>query len=434
MEQQNTIDIETLIQDQHNFNRGTEEGGRLMEKSLKELGAGRSILIDKDGNIIAGNKTQLAAIKAGIKKVRVIESDGTELIAVKRTDVEIDSKQGRELALADNLTTQINLSWDNAELESVAAEQGIDLGDWGMEMPQTETIEELDAQEDDFNEETDKVETVCQEGDLWQLGEHRLLCGDSTKTEDVQRLMQGEQAHLWLTDPPYNVGYTGGTGLTIQNDKQSDENFDRFLYDAFSAAKDAMKDGCPYYIWTAQGHIQKQFMDAIDKVGMPFRQQIIWNKNALVLGHMDYQWKHEPCLYGWKDGAHYFVNLRNEVTVIPDAEEIDIDKMKKEEMRVLLHQIYEAQQTIATTIINEPKPSRSENHPTMKPVRLFARLVRNSSRKGEIVLDTFGGSGTTIVACEQLNRKARLMELDPHYCDVIIARWEKLTGQKATRL
>lgn len=133
MEQQNTIDIETLIQDQHNFNRGTEEGGRLMEKSLKELGAGRSILIDKDGNIIAGNKTQLAAIKAGIKKVRVIESDGTELIAVKRTDVEIDSKQGRELALADNLTTQINLSWDNAELTQVADEQGIELQDWGID-------------------------------------------------------------------------------------------------------------------------------------------------------------------------------------------------------------------------------------------------------------------------------------------------------------
>ena len=158
MEQQETIDIETLIQDQHNFNRGTEEGGRLMEKSLKELGAGRSILIDKDGNIIAGNKTQLAAIKAGIKKVRVIESDGTELIAVKRTDVEIDSKQGRELALADNLTTQINLSWDNAELTQVADEKGIELQDWGIDPAgfegteqKTPTNSELDV--DGFEEE-----------------------------------------------------------------------------------------------------------------------------------------------------------------------------------------------------------------------------------------------------------------------------------------
>ena len=444
MEQQNTIDIETLIQDQHNFNRGTEEGGRLMEKSLKELGAGRSILIDKDGNIIAGNKTQLAAIKAGIKKVRVIESDGTELIAVKRTDVEIDSKQGRELALADNLTTQINLSWDNAELESVAVEKGIDLGDWGMEMPQTETIEELDAQEDDFDEEKDKVETVCQEGDLWQLGEHRLLCGDSTKTEDVQRLMQGEQAHLWLTDPPYNTDIVGGSHaisaeerkklgkLTIQNDKMDSDKFFSFLQDAFAAAYDVMSPGASFYLWlTSREYVN--FELALNSVGLQVRQQLIWNKNSLVMGRQDYQQKHEPCLYGWKEGAaHYFVNLRNEVTVIPDAEEIDIDKMKKEEMRQLLHQIYESK--VPTTVLDEARPPRSEDHPTMKPVRLFARLVRNSSRKGEIVLDTFGGSGTTIVACEQLNRKARLMELDPHYCDVIIARWEKLTGQKATRL
>ena len=162
---------------------------------------------------------------------------------------------------------------------------------------------------------------------------------------------------------------------------------------------------------------------------------LIWNKNALVLSFNDYKQKHEVCLYGWTQGAkHYFIDIRNEVSVIPDAEEIDIDKMKKEEMRQLLHKIYEAQMTLPTTIIDEAKPSKSEDHPTMKPVKLFGRLVRNSSRKGEIVLDTFGGSGTTIVACEQLGRKARLMELDPHYCDVIIARWEKLTGQTATKL
>lgn len=160
MEQQNTIDIETLIQDQHNFNRGTEEGGRLMEKSLKELGAGRSILIDKDGNIIAGNKTQLAAIKAGIKKVRVIESDGTELIAVKRTDVEIDSKQGRELALADNLTTQINLSWDNAELTQVADEKGIELQDWGIDPAGFEVENEETPKEAQPREKTENYNIV----------------------------------------------------------------------------------------------------------------------------------------------------------------------------------------------------------------------------------------------------------------------------------
>ena len=216
-----TVNIEELVQDQHNFNKGTEEGARLMEKSFTELGAGRSILIDKDGNIIAGNKSQKAAMAAGIKKVRVIESDGTELIAVKRTDISIDSKEGRELALADNLTTQVNLAWDNVELASVAAEQGIDLPDWGLD-PKDLGIEDptetKEAQEDDFDEEKDKVETVCKKGDIWQLGNHRLMCGDSTDADAVGRLMQGERADMAFTSPPYNAGtseeLTGNTHTT----------------------------------------------------------------------------------------------------------------------------------------------------------------------------------------------------------------------------
>ena len=439
------VNIETLVQDDHNFNKGTEAGRELMERSFKQLGAGRSIVIDKDGRIIAGNKSQQAAMAAGIKKVRIIETQGDELVAVKRTDLSLDSKEGRELALADNLTTQINLQWDEAELQSVAAQEGIDLEDWGVPLDIKEAVEEVEAQEDNFNPDEEKIETRCKEGDLWQLGDHRLLCGDSTKTEDVQRLMQGELADLWLTDPPYNVDYAAKNAAVneavgnshpmhgdISNDVMSRTEFHRFLCSTFAATYDVLKKGCAFYVWFAsREHVN--FETALNKAGLEVRENIIWNKNRMVFGRQDYQWKHEPCLYGWKDGAaHYFVNLRNEVTVIPDAEEINIDKMKKDEMRQLLHQIYESK--IPTTVIDEPKPAKNEDHPTMKPVRLFARLVRNSSRKGEIVLDTFGGSGTTIVACEQLNRKARLMELDPHYCDVIIARWEKLTGQKATRL
>ena len=173
-------------------------------------------------------------------------------------------------------------------------------------------------------------------------------------------------------------------------------------------------------------------MKAIDEVGMPFRQQLIWVKTSLVLGHMDYQWRHEPCLYGWKEGAHYFINSRNRTTVYEDGEEIDIDKLKKAEMQKLLHDILDSK--TPESVIRCPKPQKSADHPTMKPVRLFGYQIANSSRPGNIILDTFGGSGTTIVACEQLGRKARLMELDPHYCDVIIARWEKLTGQKAVKL
>ena len=220
-----TVNIEELVQDQHNFNKGTDEGARLMEKSFTELGAGRSILIDKDGNIIAGNKSQKAAMAAGIKKVRVIESDGTELIAVKRTDISIDSKEGRELALADNLTTQVNLAWDNVELASVAAEQGIDLPEWGLD-PKDLGIEDptetKEAQEDDFDEEKDKVETVCKKGDIWQLGNHRLMCGDSTMPEDVARLMDGQKADMCFTDPPYGVSYTGG--IQFKADGSVEEN------------------------------------------------------------------------------------------------------------------------------------------------------------------------------------------------------------------
>lgn len=407
-----TVNIEELVQDQHNFNKGTEEGARLMEKSFTELGAGRSILIDKDGNIIAGNKSQKAAMAAGIKKVRVIESDGTELIAVKRTDISIDSKEGRELALADNLTTQVNLAWDNVELASVAAEQGIDLPDWGLD-PKDLGIEEptetKEAQEDDFDEEKDKVETVCKAGDLWQLGEHRLLCGDSTLVADVEKLMQGEKADLWLTDPPYNVGYGmqdsaqmakqnhRTDGLVVMNDRQEDGEFHKFLISVYAAAFANMKPGAVFYIWHS-GLETYNFIDALRENRQKLRSILIWNKNQLVMGRQDYQWKHEPCLYGWKDGgSHHWYSDRKQ-----------------------------------TTVIDWDRPKRSEEHPTMKPVGLFGYQIGNSSKKGDIVLDTFCGSGTTIIACEQMDRKARCMELDPHYCDVIIARWEKLTGKTAT--
>lgn len=404
-----------------------------MQKSLTELGAGRSILIDKDGHIIAGNKTQKAAIAAGIQKVRVIESDGSELIAVKRTDLSIDSKKGRELALADNVTTQVNLAWDAVELDTIAAQEGIDLDGWGvpkdvLKLP----VYEVEVEEDDFDEEKDAVETICQEGDVWKLGEHRLMCGDSTKAQDVARLMNGELADLYLTDPPYNVAVQNSHGMTIKNDNMDSDKFGLFLTEAFRTAKSVLAKGAPFYIWFAScEHIN--FETALNKAGLKVRQELVWNKNAFNLGRSHYQWKHEPCLYGWEGNTcKYFVNLRNLSSVIQDEDELNIDKMTKGEMKALLHKIYE--EKIPVTVINEAKPLKDADHPTMKPVRLFGYQVRNSSKPGDIVLDTFGGSGTTIVACEQLHRKARLMELDPHYCDVIIARWEKLTGQKAIKI
>ena len=443
------IDIEELAQDAHNFNKGNEQGQQLMERSFKELGAGRSILLDRNGNIIAGNKSQQAAIAAGIKKVRVIETTGDELVAVKRTDVDIDSAEGRKMAYLDNLTTQVNLTWDQTELEAVQADvEGFDIDDFGIDLgfPTADPDEADKVQEDDFDPD-EHYEPTSKAGDIFQLGDHRLMCGDSTKAEDVARLMNGEQADLWLTDPPYNVEYVGAKKRRdaelgdkqsvheeIENDVMGDEEYVNLLRSVFKNSIDVLSPIGAYYIWSPPGHNQIAFSNALDYVGLPFKQQLIWRKNTFVLGWNDYHYQHEVCFYGYKgkQREHYFVNSRNRTTVYSDGEEIDIDKLKKSEMQKLLHDILD--NPTPTTVIDCPKPQKSADHPTMKPVRLFGYQIANSSRPGNIILDTFGGSGTTIVACEQLGRKARLMELDPHYCDVIIARWEKLTGQKAVKL
>ena len=446
------VSIDDLIQDDHNFNKGNEQGAQLLERSFRECGAGRSVLIDKDNRLVGGNKAQKGFKAAGKKKVIIVDSDADTLVAVRRKDVSLDSAEGRKMAYLDNLTTQVNLTWDQTELEAVQADvEGFDIADFGVDLFDSQTGDEEPLPEEDDFGDGEKTEAVCQRGDVWELGEHRLMCGDSTEAADVERLMNGETADLWLTDPPYNVDLSdkvehlneymkeigeyklGGIDKPIENDKMSDEDFVKFLICTFAIARDHLKAGGSFYVWTAQGHNQLQFAHALDSVGLPFKQQIIWNKREAVLGRQDYQWKHEPCFYGWKDGAgHYFVNLRNQRTVIEDYEEIDLNKMKKDELKELLKTLLERPHE--ESVITEGNLQRNHLHPTMKPVRLFGRLIRNSSKQGEIILDTFGGSGTTIVACEQLGRKARLMELDPHYCDVIIARWEKLTGQKAIKL
>lgn len=258
-----------------------------------------------------------------------------------------------------------------------------------------------EVEEDDFDEEHEPIVCRCKRGDIWQLGEHRVMCGDSSKAEDVAALMGGGLADMLLTDPPYGVSYVGGTkdALTIKNDSLDDDSLETFLVDTLGSAMQYLKNGGAFYIWHADLK-GLQFRRAVNAIGLTVRECLIWNKNSLVLGRQDYQWKHEPCLYGWKDGAaHRWYGGRSK-----------------------------------TTVIDCNRPTRNGEHPTMKPVALFAELVVNSTSEGDIILDVFGGSGTTLIAAEQLNRKARLMELDEHYCDVIITRWEKLTGQKASKL
>ncbi len=367
----------------------------------------------------------------GNMRLRAMKTLGYKEAPCKIIPIETTVEQLRAYTLKDNSGYG---EWDFSML---GAEWDLSLiADCCIDMPSLEIvapIEEREAVEDDFNEDADEVPTKVKFGEVWALGEHRLMCGDSTEEECLKKIMSGTDADLWLTDPPYNIAYEGCTKdkLKIANDNMSSEAFYNFLLDAFSNAYKVMKCGCPFYIWFAsREHIN--FERALNDSNLFVRQEIIWNKNALVLGRQDYQWKHEPCLYGWKEGAHYFIDNRSLVTVQEDGTSIDVDKMSKMELKRTLKAILES--NVQTTVIDENKPTRNGEHPTMKPVKLIGRLIRNSSKVGDVVLDNFSGSGTTLIACEQLGRKCRAIEYDPHYCDVIIARWEKLTGRTAEKL
>lgn len=250
------------------------------------------------------------------------------------------------------------------------------------------------------------------------------MCGDSTNLENVLLLMNGSKCDLLLTDPPYNVAVKNSKGLTIENDNLKSNEFNNFLDKCFYCAYEVMRDGASFYVWHASS-TQRDFENAMNKAGLEVRQQLIWVKNSFNLGRQDYQWRHEPCFYGWKEGKHYFHRKRNKSTVIDDS--LEIDTMEVDELRALIKSIDE-------TVIYEDKPKENTVHPTMKPISLMIRQIQNSSKVGNKVLDLFGGSGSTLIACEELNRQCYMMEYDPKYVDVIIERWEQFTGKKARLL
>ncbi len=352
-------------------------------------------------------------------------ADPTAIIV--RAD-QLTEEQKREFIIKDNVAFG---EWDD---ETPSEDFDPDeLLDWGLGDFDDEP-EDNDADEDDYGEEdAANAPTRCNPGDVWELGRHRLMCGDSTKEADVAKLMGGEQTDLLLTDPPYNVDYQGGTKdkMKIANDNMDDVAFVGFLTAAFNCAIQAMRPGAAFYVWHAdiKGY---EFRTALKEVGLTLRETLIWVKNALVLGRQDYQWRHEPCLYGWKDGAaHYFVDDRSQSTVIEDAG-VDYRKLKKDELLKLVLQLTDV--SVPNTVIYEDKPTKNDIHPTMKPVKLMARLIKNSTKQEQLVLDLFGGSGSTLIACEQINRKCFTMEYDPKYCDAILDRWEKLTGEEAERI
>ena len=313
---------------------------------------------------------------------------------------------------------------------------GYDYKSWGLHFDTKELEMEVEAKDDNFD--VDRAAAAIktpktQKGDIWQLGDHFLMCGDSTSAEDVARLMDGTRADLSVTDPPYNVAYEGGTQdhLTIKNDQMSDGAFHDFLVAAFTRMNEALKPGAANYVFFACKEA-RNFIDAYIQAGFLYKQLLIWVKNTITLTRSDYQWQHEPCIYGWKDGApHYFTDDRTLRTVVDEWP--DFDQMDKAALREFCKRVFD-KDALATDIVREDKPTRNAEHPTMKPIPLVGRFVRNSSQRGQSVIDLFGGSGSTLMACEQLKRQCRTMEYDPVYCDVIIARWEKYTGRKATKI
>lgn len=349
--------------------------------SIREFGFKVPIVVDRDNVVVAGHTRLKAAKRLGLETVPVIVAD------------DLTPEQIKAFRLADNKTAEL-AEWDLDLLDLELGEIEMDMEPFGFEMDADADGEAVD---DDFDPEP-PAEPNAKRGDIYQMGQHRLMCGDSTSLDDVQMLVGGAQMDLLLTDPPYNVDYTGKTkdALKIENDKKTDEDFRAFLSDAFFAAKSVMKAGAAFYIWHAdtEGY---NFRGACHDVGLTVKQCLIWAKNSMVLGRQDYQWKHEPCLYGWNEGAgHAWYSDRKQ-----------------------------------TTLLNFDRPQRSEEHPTMKPVPLFDYQIKNSTKAGDNVLDLFGGSGTTMIACEQNGRNAYLMELDPRYVDVIIERWETFAGEKA---
>lgn len=397
-----------------------DEKYKKLIKSLQdnpEMTALRELLVFEQGGkfvIIGGNMRYRAMKELGYKETicKIIPA-GTPAEALKAYTIKDNAGFG------EWDFEQLANDWDLDQIES-----------WGVDIPDVDLDPEPEeAEEDNFDVESNMPKNpVSKIGDIYRLGRHRLVCGDATIAEHLDALMDGKSANAYITDPPYNVDYVGKTkdALKIDNDKMADATFQEFLFDSFTQADRVMKKGASYYIWhsDSEGY---NFRTAALRVGWQLRQTLIWSKNTMVLGRQDYQWKHEPCLYGWKDGAaHYFTTDRTQVTV--QREDFDIDKLSKDDMRELLRDILH---NIPSTIIEEDKPLRSAEHPTMKPVKLIGRIMKNSTRLTDIVLDNFGGSGTTMIAAEQLGRTCFMMELDPAYCDVIIKRWEELTQESA---
>ena len=373
---------------QKNQKKHPQEHIEQVAASIKEFGMNQPIVVDKQGVIIAGHGRYEALMHLGWE----IKDEWVKV-------VDLTEEQAKAYRLADNKLNESDWNMplvieELKELESL----GFDIGLTGFEK---DLIIEPEEKDDNVPELDESNEPTAKLGDIYQLGSHRVMCGDSTDLGALGLLMSGVLADMWLTDPPYNVDYQGGTesALKIVNDSMSDADFRKFLTDCCVGADSHMKPGAVFYIWHSESE-GYNFRSAVKDAGWQVRQCLIWNKQKMVMGRQDYHWKHEPCLYGWKDGDTHLWNS---------------DRKQ-------------------TTILNFDRPSKNKEHPTMKPVELISYQIQNNTKQKDIVLDSFLGSGSTLIASEKTGRICYGMELDPKYVDVIIKRWEEYTGKKAEKV
>lgn len=387
------INIEKLKAAEYNPRKDLkpeDEEYQKIKRSILEFGYVAPIIVNADMTVIGGHQ-----------RLKVLKELGYE--EVECNIVDLDKTKEKALNIALN---KITGEWDNSKLEELLAElkeTDIDMDMTGFTFDEVDNIlKDIEgSKEDDFDLDqalNEIEEPTTRPGDIWILGKNRLMCGDSTQKEQVMRLMDKQDADMLLTDPPYNVDYEGKTvdALKIENDNMTSTEFYNFLLDSFRNMFEVTKCGSSVYVFHADTE-GLNFRNAFNAVGFKLAQCLVWVKNTFVMGRQDYQWRHEPILYGWKEGAgHYFINDRKQSTVL----EFD-------------------------------KPTRNAEHPTMKPIDLLVYLIKNSSKENDLILDLFGGSGSTLIAAEQVKRRCYTMELDPKYCDVIVKRWELLTGEKA---
>lgn len=381
-------------------------------------------------------------ILMGNMRYRALKDLGIETAPVKIIPEDTPIEKQRRYVLKDNASFGEN---DEDELLNNDEWREI-LDDCGIDIPGVDTkpLEE-DAQEDNFDMDdavASNKKPKARLGDVFQLGDNRLVCGDATDPFVICSLLGEQRVDLLLTDPPYNVDYNSKNEALasagkenhvqrdIKNDRMDNAAFLMFLSQVFGIIDGHLKPTGAFYVFHAD-NFRKEFQEAVESAGWQVKQCLIWNKNTLIIGRQDYQWKHEPCLYGWKEGKgrHFFTPRRDQATVYDQLKDLDIDALTKEELRQLVKKIIDAD--MPSTVIDEPKPQLNEYHPTMKPIKLVGRFIRNSTRPGELVLDPFGGSGSTLIAAEQLGRRCYMVELEPVYVDAIIKRWEELTGDKA---